>query len=203
MGGIVTQNISRQSGLVKAPEAGGTGAWTFISKTTASSSATVSITSGIDTTYKFYLITYNNIHPQTDNTHFTFNGSIDSGSNYNVSKQSTHFAAYSDEGDSNTSAGYETSHDLANGTGVQNLLNEIGNDNDQSASGYLYLWNPASTVFMKHFMSVSQLNNAGDYSRNQFVNGYFNTTSAIDAVQFKQSSGNLDSGDICVYGLST
>ena len=202
MSGIVAQNLNSQSGLVKAPEAGGTGAWTFISKTTASSSANISITSGLDSTYKVYFITYNNIHPQTDNTHFTFNGSIDSGSNYNIAKTSTHFAAYADEGDSNTNLGYETSHDLAQGTGVQNLLNEIGNDNDQSASGYLYLYNPASTTFVKHFISVAQLVNAGDYSRNQFVSGYLNTTSAIDAVQFKQSSGNIDSGDICVYGLT-
>ena len=179
----------------------------FIKKLTASSSSTLSFVDGtsdvvLDGTYDEYLFVFNNIHPATDNTHITFNLSIDSGSNYNVTKTTSNFAAYANEGDSNTSLGYESGHDLAQGTGVQNLLNEIGNDNDQSTSGYLYLFNPSDTTFVKHFLCTTIGVSHHDYQRTMYVAGYGNTTSAVDAVQFKMSSGNIDAGDICLYGIN-
>ena len=183
------------------------GTYTFIKKLTASSSATLSFVDGssdvvLDGTYKEYLFTYNNIHPATDNTHITFNLSIDSGSNYNVTKTTTNFAAYANEGDSNTSLGYESGHDLAQSTGVQNLLNEIGNDYDQSASGFMFLYEASSTTYVKHFLCTTVGVSHHDYQRTMYVAGYGNTTSAVDAVQFKMSSGNIDAGDICLYGIN-
>ena len=179
----------------------------FIKKLTASSSSTLSFVDGtsdvvLDGTYDEYLFVFNNIHPATDNTHITFNLSIDSGSNYNVTKTTTNFAAYANEGDSNTSLGYESGHDLAQGTGVQNLLNEIGNDNDQSASGFMFLYEPSSTTYVKHFLCTTVGVSHHDYQRTMYVAGYGNTTSAVDAVQFKMSSGNIDAGDICLYGIN-
>ena len=178
----------------------------FIKKLTASSSSTLSFVDGtsdvvLDGTYDEYLFVFNNIHPATDNTHITFNLSIDSGSNYNVTKTTSNFAAYANEGDSNTSLGYESGHDLAQSTGVQNLLNEIGNDNDQSASGFMFLYEPSSTTYVKHFLASLNTSTDDNKSRNSFVSGYFNTTSAIDAIQFKNASNDIDAGKIKLYGL--
>jgi len=203
MSGITAQNTLDNSGLIKSPAGGG--AWNFISKQTASADATIDFTSGIDSTYKEYLFTFNNMHPATDSTYFSFNMSIDSGSNYNVAKTSTFF--FSQQGESGTGAelNYAAGRDLAQGTGVQHICNELGNDNDNSTSGYLRLFNPSSTTFVKHFLGAS--NNVFKYSEpyqmNNYFAGYGNTTSAVDAIQFSMASGNIDAGDICLYGLTT
>ena len=131
-----------------------------------------------------------------------FNGSIDTGSNYNVTKTTTFFRAAHDEADSTTVFGYDTGEDIAQGTGFQGLNVSIGNDNDQCGVGILHLFNPSSTTFVKHFIFRGANPNAGDYIVDTFVAGYFNTTSAVDAIQFKMASGNIDAGDICLYGIN-
>ncbi len=179
----------------------------FIKKLTASSSATISFVDGssdvvLDNTYKEYLFTFKDIHPATDDVHLSFNASIDSGSNYNVTKTTTNFRANHDEGGSASDLSYRTGGDIAQGTGFQNIAAEVGNDNDQCAVGTLHLFNPSSTTFVKHFISRCNIYNASNYNRDDYVAGYFNTTSAVDAVQFKMSSGNIDAGDICLYGIN-
>ena len=181
----------------------GTGDLVFISKQTASSSASIEFTSGIDSTYKEYVFYFNNIHSGTDEVVLTMNGSTDSGSNYNVTKTTTYFEAYHREDDGGTPGlAYSTSRDMAQGTGFCDLQSEYGTDNDQAGCGYLHLFNPSSTTFVKHFMFTGQQAHQADQSQNNYVAGYFNTTSAIDAVQFKMSSGNIDAGDILLYGLN-
>ena len=185
----------------------GLGSMVFIKKLTASSSATISFVHGtsdvvLDNTYKEYLFTFNNIHPATDNADFTFNMSVDSGSNYNVTKTTTVATAQHSEAGSDTDFAYVTADDLAQGTGFQIILGLIGNDADQSASGSLTLFNPSSTTFVKHFIATGNSYYSGNYSLNDYVAGYGNTTSAVDAVQFKMSSGNIDAGDICLYGIN-
>ena len=179
----------------------------FIKKLTASSSATLSFVDGtsdvvLDDTYKEYLFTFNNIHPATDSAEFQFNLSVDSGSNYNVTKTSTYFYAYHYEDGSSTSLTYNTSGDLAQSTAFQDIAVNVGSDNDQCTSGYLHLFNPSSTTFVKHW--ISKMNNAhsGDLMINPHTAGYGNTTSAVDAIQFKMDSGNIDAGDICLYGIN-
>ena len=183
------------------------GAMTFIKKLTASSSATLSFVDGtsdvvLDNTYKEYMFTFNNMHPASDAVNFVFNGSIDSGSNYNVTKTTSFFNAYHFENDSSNALTYNASQDLAQSTDFQILEDSVGNDNDQSCVGYLHLFNPSSTTFVKHFISSNHRAFSGDASSENHVAGYFNTTSAIDAVQFKFSSGNIDAGDICLYGIN-
>ena len=183
------------------------GSMTFIKKLTASSSATLSFVDGasgvtLDNSYKEYLFTFNNIHPATDNTNFTFNLSADGGSNYNVTKTTTFFNAYHKEDDSDAGITYDTSRDLAQSTSFQPLSHGAGNDNDQNLGGTLYLFNPSSTTFVKHFMATINLNEFRDYCNTGFTAGYGNTTSAVNAVQFKYASGNIDSGDICLYGIA-
>jgi hypothetical protein len=178
-----------------------TGALTLLSTQTASSSASISFTSGIDSTYDSYVFKFINIHPATDNTDFMFNASIDNGSNYNVTKTTTTFQAYHNEAGNDQALNYDTSDDLAQSTNFQQLLKNLGTDNDQNSSGYMQLFNPSSTTFVKHFIANGNSYNYNDYSNNNFTAGYFNTTSAIDAVRFQMSSGNIDDGIIKLYGV--
>ena len=205
MSGIIAQNILDSSGLIKAPEGGG--AWNFILKQTASSSATISFvqgSSGVDfSTYKEFLFTFNNIHPATDNVQFMHNGSIDAGSNYNVTKTNTMFEAEHSEGGGSGTLGYITGHDLAQSTDNAKFTYNCGNDNDQCVSGYMELFNPSSATYIKHFITVVSNTHNGDYVKNTYTGGYYNTTSDVDAIQFSFSSGNIDSGDFCLYGLSS
>tara|TARA_R100000908_G_scaffold940_1_gene1084 strand:- start:85 stop:708 length:624 start_codon:yes stop_codon:yes gene_type:complete len=183
------------------------GSMTFIKKLTASSSATLSFVDGassvvLDNTYKEYLFTFNNIHPATDDANFLFNMSADTGSNYNVTKTSTFFRAFHQEDDSQSGLSYYTGGDLAQSTGNQLLSYGCGNDNDQCTTGFLHLFNPSSTTFVKHFISRTNTYESTNNSWGGFAAGYANTTSAIDAVQFQMASGNIDAGDICLYGIA-
>ena len=197
----VTAAASQSLGWDSDPDAFATatlgGAWTLISTTTASSSATLSITSGLDDTYEAYCFKFYNIHLQTDNKSLQFNFSIDSGSNYNVSKTSVYWEASHDESGSGSALQYNPGNDLANGTGFQSM-GFVDNDNDSSKSGYLYLFNPSSTTYVKHFLNRQSFVGNTAVAYQTFVGGYANTTSAIDAVQFKMNSGNIDAGDICL-----
>ena len=187
----------------------GLGSMTFIKKLTASSSATLSFVDGsssvvLDNTYKEYVFTFKDIHPASENPFFSFNLSVDGGSNYNVTKTSSAFFTQQGESGSGAELNYSTARDLAQSTGVQNISSEAGNDSDQTVSGYLHLFNPSSTTFVKHY--ISQTNSNFKYSEPYFMStnvaGYGNTTSAVDAIQFSFSSGNIDSGDICLYGIA-
>ena len=204
MTGIISDNVGRTSGLIKAVAGGG--AWTLIKSQTASSSATISFVDGtsdvvLDNTYPIYLFQFINIHPQTDGADFTFNFSTDGGSNYNVTKTSTIFQAYQGEGGLNPTLNYDSSRDLAQSTAFQVIMQDPGNDNDQSGSGIFYLFNPSDSTFVKHFISQTNELQGADYTVEKFLAGYGNTTSAIDAVQFKFASGNIDDGKIKLVGL--
>jgi len=180
----------------------GLGNLIFISRSTASSSSSVSITSGINSTYKEYIFILNNLHPASDNQHFYVNFR-DGGSDFDASKTTTTFFSRHKEDDSGASLGYDNSRDLANGTGYQDIYFDTGaNASDECGSGTLFLFSPSSTTFVKHFISVSS--SYGDTPRayHNFMAGYCNTTSAIDGVDFKFSSGNIDSGVIKMYGIT-
>jgi len=173
---------------------------TLISSQTASNSASLSFTTGIDSTYKSYKFVFVNIHARTDTTTFHFNLSTDSGSNYNVTKTTTFFRAYHNEAGTDSGLTYSATNDLAQSTSFQNLQTDMGNASDESTSGFLTLFNPSSTTYVKHFIAVTNSNNYADYAPADFVAGYGNTTSAINAIQFKMSSGNMD-GTIYLYGI--
>ena len=182
----------------------------FIKKQTASSSSTISFVDGtsdvvLDNTYKEYMFTFNNIHPQTDSEEFTFQGNVAGGSGYNETITSTTFAAQHGESGSPTELSYDGSADQAQGTAFQWLSahNDVGGaEADESLSGYLHLFNPSNTTFVKHFIAVTQYSGWESRSVNSYTAGYFNTTSAIDEIQFKMTSGNIDAGDICLYGIN-
>ena len=182
------------------------GSMVFIKKLTASSSATLSFVDGassvvLDNTYKEYLFTFNNIHPATDQTNFVFQANAAGGSGYDETMTTNTWQAQHSEGGS-SELSYEGGMDQSQGTAFQRIAHEIGNGNDEATSGFLRIFNPSDTTFVKHFIAESQSYRYNDYSHRLFTAGYFNTTSAIDEIQFKMSSGNIDAGDICLYGIS-
>ena len=174
----------------------------LISEQTASGSASISFTSGIDSTYPIYRFEFINIHPQNNNVDFEFNLSTDGGSNYNVTKTTTLFKPYHDEAGTTTTLSYDTGRDIAQGTGYQDIATNFGNDNDQNLAGTLEIFNPSSTTFVKHFICRTQFTHHADFTVEHYVAGYGNTTSSINAIKFQMSSGNIDDGIIKLYGVS-
>jgi len=181
------------------------GAMTLIKEVTASSDDTIDFVDGtsdvvLDSTYPIYLFKFINIHPSDDAGTFTVNFR-DGGSAYDATKTSTAFNAYHKEDGSAATVGYDAGSDLAQGTGDQYIAWNLGNENDENVSGYLHLFNPSSTTFVKHFISSVNHNNNNSYANNQYIAGYCNVTAAIDGVQFSMSSGNIDAGTIKLYGI--
>ena len=178
------------------------GSLVHISTATASASASIEFTSGIDSTYKEYVFYFVNMHPETDNVNFTFNMSTDGGSNYNVTKTTTVFYATHLENDGGQELDYLSARDLAQSTSFQQISSELGNLSDESTSGYLQIFNPSSTTFVKHYVGRISLAYYADFIYDLYTAGYANTTSAINAIRFQMSSGNIDDGIIKMYGVS-
>jgi hypothetical protein len=193
--GITNASVSAVTSFANAAA----GTLTLISTQTASSSANISFTTGLNSTYDEYIFKFINIHPATDDIVFQVNFSTDGGSNYNVTKTTTNFEATHTEADE-TGFKYGTGDDIAQGTGYQRL-GLIGNDNDESMSGELYLFAPSSTTFVKHFIGRTHGYYGGTFAWSNFCAGYCNTTSAVNAVDFKCSSGNIDDGVFKLYGV--
>ena len=197
---LVKYNNNSLSNVTAAAGLGSSGSMNLLTTNTISSGvSTSSFTSSIDSTYDTYLFKFINIHP-AEAEHFTFQGSTNGGSSYGVTLTSTYFHATHNEAGTSQALSYLTGKDLAQSTSYLRVSDSTSTDADESTSGELYLFNPSSTTFIKHFMSRSSVAATG--GKDGFVAGYFNTTSAIDAIQFKMSSGNIDSGVIKMYGLS-
>ena len=176
-------------------------AMTLITTNTSSDAASSSFTSGIDSTYKLYIFKFIDIHAHhADDGKFSFQVNAASQSGYNETITSTYFLAEHNEDDSNTDLQYVASADLAQGTGVQRLMQSMGSAADESGAGTLWLFNPSNTTYVKHWYSRCNDYNSGDKSEDCFAAGYINTTSAIDEIQFSMSSGNL-TGTIKMYGV--
>lgn len=195
-------NNNSLSAITSIPAAISGGSLNLISTTTASSSSTLSITSGLDSTYKEYIFKFYNIHPSADGENLQFNFSVDGGSNYNVTKTDSVFRAFHAEGGGSSGLAYQTSLDVAQATGFANLNTGLGNANDESLSGILHLFDPSNTTFVKHYIVRTFVNHDSELAIDFFSGGYANTTSAVDAIQFKMASGNIDSGVIKLYGVS-
>ena len=190
------------SAVTSLPTAIPTGSMTLLQTQTASSSSTIDFTSNIDSTYDVYCFKFINIHPSTDQAIIQFQGSTNGGSSYGVTITSTAFRARHYESDSVAQLGYRTGDDLAQSTSFQYLNSNTGSDNDECASGYLTIYNPSNTTFVKHFISNFNSVASTPDSSQHFIAGYFNTTSALNAFQFKMGSGTIESGDIKLYGIS-
>ena len=177
----------------------------FIKKLTASSSATLSFVNGtsdvvLDSTYKEYMFTFSSMHPATDGANFQV-GFRDGSTDYDATKTSSFFRAQHEESGSSSTLGYDTDFHLTQSTSFQTIIGSESADNDQASSGYLHLFEPSSTTFVKHFFSKFNSSMSSEGSNNQFSAGYFNTTTALTRFQFKFASGNIDSGTIKMYGV--
>ena len=182
------------------------GGWEFVQAITASSDSTLSLVDGtasvvFDNTYSKYVIDFYDIKPATDNVHFEFNGSIDAGSNYNVTKTSMVIEGYNSEGGS-LALQAESGKSLEQSTDFQNLAANLGNGADESASGTITIWNPSGTTNVKHFQAFVSYYQKDNYAIHYIIEGYMNTTDDVDALQFKMSSGNIASGVIKLYGVT-
>ena len=178
----------------------------LLSTVTASSSGTLSFVHGtssvvLDGTYKEYVFKFIDIHGETNSKEITFQGSTNSGSSYGLTITSSAYVAYHNEAGNSAVLEYGSNSDQAQATGFQMISGNAGNGNDESISGTLHLFDPSNTTFVKHFIARSNCYNANDYSQDFYAAGYFNTTSAIDAIQFKMVSGNIDAGTIKLYGI--
>ena len=181
------------------------GSLTHIATQTASSSASLSFTSGIDSTYKEYIFYFVNIHMATDSDDFGWQVNAVGESGYNETVTSTAFIDYHQENGSSGQVAYNTASDQAQGTGIIQLTQNQGNSADDNASGFLHLFNPSSTTFVKHFIARASVNHATVYPAQVGLHtaGYINTTSAIDDIKFfTRSGGNIDSGQILLFGLN-
>lgn len=174
---------------------------TLISSATASGSANVSFTSGIDSTYDEYVFFFVDVNPATDAVNFQFQVNAAGGSGFNEVMTTTAFRAINHETSGTSSLNYETGEDQANGTSYQPISFSTGSDADQCVAGSLHLFSPSSTTYVKHFYTRSSGMTYGDYAIDYHIAGYINTTSAIDEIDFKMSSGNFD-GNIYLFGAS-
>jgi hypothetical protein len=195
--GITNASVSAVTSFANA--SGGT--LFLLSTQTASSSATISFTTGLDSTYDEYIFKFINIRPATDSVDFTFNMSTDAGSNYNVTKTTTFIEALHYESGASAQVAYQEDHDLGQSTSFQKLSRGNGNGADESLSGTLTLFNPSSTTYVKHFISNCNDYHSGDITMNHLVAGYGNTTSAVNAIRFQMSSGNIADGIFKLYGV--
>jgi hypothetical protein len=202
---IVTYNNRSIANISAVP--GAAKSLTLIKTLTASSSSTLSFVNGsddvvLDSTYPIYLFKIINLHSSAEaQLQVNFR---DGGSSYDATKTTSAFRAYHFESDSGAGLGYQTTEDLAQSTSFQRIGQyQSSGDNDSSGSGHLYLFNPSSTVFVKHFISnyAHHYTNSAPGIIDNYIAGYCNTTTAIDGVQFKMDSGNIDSGTIKLYGI--
>tara|TARA_R100000322_G_scaffold133935_2_gene89922 strand:+ start:1144 stop:1752 length:609 start_codon:yes stop_codon:yes gene_type:complete len=199
---IKAANDKSMSNITALPSGVSAKSLILITTTTASNQSNISFTSGIDSTYKEYVFKlFNCTANGSSSSTFQVNFSVDGGSNYNVTKTTTIFWASQYEDDSASAVSYRTASDLAQSTSYQPYTdNSLGAGADESLSGTLHLFDPSNTTFVKHFTSTANWLHDADISVNPHVAGYCNTTSAVNAVQFKMASGNID-GTIKMYGV--
>jgi len=196
--------VKHNNNSISAITSGGAlaqGKMTLLQTQTASSSASISFTSNIDSTYPIYMFKFINIHPASDTQRLTFQADTGTNTNYNQVITSTAFGTYHFENASDQQLSYDTNDDLAQSTSFQPLCNTVGNDNDQSASGSLHIFDPSSSVFVKHWISNFCISHNEDLVSTRLNAGYFNVNNALTRFQFKFASGNIDSGTIKLYGI--
>ena len=175
------------------------GAWTLISTVTASDSSTITFASGIDSTYKEYIVKWINVHPNSNDQQLTVNFR-DGSTAYDATKQSAAFRIGHAEDDTSTEAGYQTVQDLANATSAQSI-HYTGNANEASSSGFLHLFDPSNTTYVKHYIIVNAADRNGQCEQ-QYITGFFNVTAAIDGIQFVTNNSNIGAGTFILYGVS-
>ena len=200
--GIITTAKIANSAVTSAKTEDGTNL-VKISSQTASSSSSIQITSGIDSTYKIYKFEFINVQPATNDVNFSVGFSINGGSNYTVAKTGSGHQLQIGEDGSSLSSGSQAIHNSGNSTSLHPISHSTGNGSDEQLSGHMYLYNPSNTTFVKSYFSEIQTYHASDLAMLHTTQGFANTTSAIDGVKFQYSSGNINVGEFILYGVRT
>ncbi len=198
-----TANMAKVNGIVISGAPAASDAHVLIATATASSSATLSFTLGLDSLYDVYEFRFDNMHPATNDIYYTFQVNADGQTGFNETITSTSFYTLHNEADSSTALSYHASYDQAQGTAYQTIAIGGGNGADESTSGILTLYDPSSTTYVKHFVAQGNAYHHANGTITTHAAGYINTTSAIDEISFKFSSGNTDAGVIKMYGIAT
>ena len=198
--GLVKHNNNSISAITSGGSLG-TGKMVLLQTQNASSSSSISFTSNIDSTYSVYIFKYINMHPSGDSKQFKFQADTGTNTNYNLNMVTTTFENYNDEADTSRTFHYQTGNDQSNGTSFSHLGISVGNDNDQSVSGELYVFAPSSSTFNKNFFSRSSSYTSNDHCYDFYSSGYFNTSTPITRFNFKYDGDTIDSGTIKLYGL--
>lgn len=163
----------------------------LISTVTASASATVDFTSGIDSTYKKYILEIIDYVPATDNTEIWLRvsqaASFLSGGNYGYGTGYTNY----------TTAGYVGGDTV--GTKMI-LANGINSASGYGISGRIEIYNPSGTSKRKNFQwDLTQYNSQG-VARYYGSGTYAANNTAIDGLRILSNSGNVASGTFKLYG---
>lgn len=177
------------------------GGLNLIEEHTASTSATLDFTTCITSTYDEYIFTVANVIPATNNTNLLVRVSTNSGSTYDSGTNYGWDAASWRAGAGFTVGGAAgaTSMSLttANGLGVSN-----------AATGgvvfrALHLFSPNSAALFKQFVGDGEMLYQDGTTRVMLsFGGEYSSATAVNAVRFLFSSGNIASGTIRCYGLS-
>ena len=201
--GANTLFVSDGSGNLSSVNSAFGGSMVLLSTQTASNSASLSFTSNIDSTYKEYLFKWYYIQPATNFTNFTFQVSTDGGSNYNTTVTSTFFNSRHNQANTDAALSYEGNMDQGQGTAYQICSIFTGGDADECTNGVIHLFNPSSTTYVKQWYcrTISTNGDTSPATMDGYPAGYFNTTSAINAISFKYASGNITAGKIKMYGI--
>jgi|TARA_A100000172_G_scaffold71973_1_gene52900 hypothetical protein len=157
-----------------------------------------------DSTYKAYCIKITNANPEHDQQDIQFNFTAD-GSNYNVTKTTSVFRPYHFEsatGGADYAVQYRTDDDLAQATGFQQWSDRTGGGSDESASGYVLVFEPSSTTFVKHFYAIANSLFHDNATTTYHIQGYCNTTSAVTGIQFAAGDGNGLTANFKLYGVN-
>jgi len=175
------------------------GAWTFISETVASNSATISITSGITSTYDLYMVVITNLDPATTDTELDMLVSTDGGSAYRTSgyreTASRHGVGSARDDYVNSTA---TSLQILGGSGT----NESLNSGNRGASAIVYIPNPSDTGEKTQIWWTGGFHTNGNEQMTVHGTGCYDSGAEdVDAVRFQMESGNISTGNFALYGL--
>ena len=172
--------------------------WKLLNTSTPSGASSVTFTDL--TGYKIFKFVGIDLFPSVATQEFRFQVNASGGSGFNETITSTFFDADHTETGTGT-LNYEANDDQSQGTAYQKLTRGTGGDADATCAGELYLYNPASTTYVKHFYSrFNEYFSSSPRTLDDFVAGYINTTTAITEIDFKFNTGTI-TGVIKQYGL--
>jgi len=196
---VVSANNNSLSAITALPASITGGALTLLSTATASDSSTITFDSGIDSTYKEYIVKWINVHPNSNDQQLTVNFR-DGSTAYDATKTSSAFRVGIGENGSSSEFAYQTGQDLAQSTGIQSI-HYTANQDEASSSGILHLFDPSNTTFVKHYILINSADRNGQCEQ-QYIAGYCNVTAAIDGIQFGTNTSTIGSGTFKLYGIS-